>query len=86
MIWGWIDSTIAPPKTSGFLQRKFNGSSTQRRILLNKRVSIYMYTFVCKCLTIDDVEVSRDTGFQDIRPGAGFETGDFVNEKLGGLP
>ena len=24
------------------------------------------------------------TVFQDIRPGAGFETGDFVQEKLGG--
>ena len=23
--------------------------------------------------------------FQEIRPGAGFETGDFVKEKLGGL-
>ena len=24
--------------------------------------------------------------FQEIRPGAGFKTGDFVKEKLGGLP
>ena len=30
--------------------------------------------------------VSRDTVFKEIRPGAGFETGDFVEEKLGGLP
>ena len=29
--------------------------------------------------------VSRDTVFQEIRPGAGFETGDF-DEMLGGLP
>ena len=28
--------------------------------------------------------VSRDTVFQDIRPGVGFKTGDFVEEKLGG--
>ena len=28
--------------------------------------------------------VSRDTVFQKIRPGAGFETGDFVKEKRGG--
>ena len=28
--------------------------------------------------------VSRDTVFQEILPGAGFETGDFVQEKLGG--
>ena len=33
-----------------------------------------------------DVGVSRDTVFQEIRPGAGFETGDFFEEKLGGLP
>ena len=28
--------------------------------------------------------VSRDTVSQEIRPGAGFETADFVEEKLGG--
>ena len=47
-----------------------------------KQVSIYI--IVCKGLTIDDVGVWRDTAFQEIRPG--FETGDFVKEKLGGLP
>ena len=41
---------------------------------------------VCKGLTIDDIGVSRDTVFQKIRPGAAFETGDFVKEMLGGLP
>ena len=34
---------------------------------------------------MDAVGVSRDTMFQKIRPGDGFETGDFVKEKLGGL-
>ena len=39
---------------------------------------------MCKGLAIDDVGVSRDTVFQEIRPGAGFKTGDFfVEEKLG---
>ena len=32
----------------------------------------------------DDVGVARGTAFQEIRPGAGFKTGDFVIEKLGG--
>ena len=43
---------------------------------------------VCKSLSNDDVGVARGiTVFQgDIRPGAGFKTGDFVGEKLGGLP
>ena len=45
-----------------------------------------MYYSVCKGLTIDDIGVSRDTVFQEIRPRAGFETGDFVEEMLGGLP
>ena len=43
-----------------------------------------MYFLVRKGLSIDDVGVSRDTVFQEIRPGAGFEAGDFVKEKLGG--
>ena len=29
--------------------------------------------------------VSRDSVFQEIRPGADFETADFDKEKLGGL-
>ena len=45
-----------------------------------------MYFFVCKDLTIDDIGVSRDTVFHEIRPGAAFETVDFVEEMLGGLP
>ena len=45
-----------------------------------------MHFLVCKGLSIHDVGVSRDTVFQKIRPGAGFETGDFVKEKFGGLP
>ena len=40
---------------------------------------------MCKGLSIDDVGVSRDPAFQEIRPGAGLETGDFVKETLGGL-
>ena len=35
-------------------------------------------------VSIDDVGVSRNTVFQEIRPGAGFETAEFVNEKVGG--
>ena len=40
--------------------------------------------FLCKSL--DDVWVARGTVFHQIRPGAGFKTGDFVEEKMGGLP
>ena len=41
-------------------------------------VTISTYFLLCKGLSIDDVGVSRDTVFQEIRSGAGFETIDFV--------
>ena len=35
----------------------------------------------------DNIEVDWGTEFQEIRPGAGFKTGHFVQEKFGvGLP
>ena len=39
---------------------------------------------VYKGLSSDDVAVARGTVSQEIRPGAGFETGGFDKEKLGG--
>ena len=42
-----------------------------------------MFLF-CTWLSNDDVGVSMDTVFQEVRPEAGFKTGDFVEEKLGG--
>ena len=41
---------------------------------------------VCESLSNDDAGVPRGPEFQEVRPGAGFKTGDFVKEKLGGLP
>ena len=54
----------------------------------HKKNNIYkkLRFFVCEGLSIDGVGVSRDAVFQEIRLGAGFETSDFVEEKLGGLP
>ena len=51
-----------------------------------KNTFIYIYFLVCKGLLLlsnDDVGVARGTAFQEIRPGAGFKTGDFV-EEVGG--
>ena len=45
-----------------------------------------MYFMVCEGLTNDDVGVAREAVYHDTRPGAGFKTVDFVEEKLGGLP
>ena len=45
-----------------------------------------MYFVAREGLSTDDVGVARGTVFQEIRPWAGFKTGDFVQNKLGGLP
>ena len=45
---------------------------------------------ICSCsrMTVDrsHVGVAKGTLFQEIRPWAGFKTGDFVKDKSGGLP
>ena len=43
-----------------------------------------MYLLGCRGLSNDDIEVAGNTVLRGIRPGAGFKTGDFVNETLGG--
>ena len=49
--------------------------------------NIFTYFFVCKGPSNDVVGVAMGTVFQKkISPRAGFKTGDFVTEKLGGLP
>ena len=40
-----------------------------------------IYFLVCKVLSNDGVWVARGNVFQEVRPEAGFETGDFVKEK-----
>ena len=51
----------------------------------HEKKSIFTCVLVCTGLSNDDVGVvARGTVFQDIRPGAGFKTGDFVKEKFGG--
>ena len=54
-----------------------------RKGSVERKVSIYF--LVCKGLSNDGVGVARGTVFQEARPGAGFTTGDFVKEKLGGV-
>ena len=41
---------------------------------------------VRKKLSIVDIGVARDTVFREVQPGTGLKAGDFVKEKLGGLP
>ena len=40
--------------------------------------------FACKGPSNNDVGVARCIVFQETRPGVGFKTSDFVEEKLGG--
>ena len=42
--------------------------------------SILKHFHAFKGLSNDDVGSARDTVFQETRPGAGFETADFVEE------
>ena len=73
-----IDCTIAPPpKPAVFFNKRFRA----RKGTFEKQKKIHL-PFSCvqrsnKGLSIGDVGVSSDTAvFQELRPGAGFETGD----------
>ena len=48
--------------------------------------SISSYVLVREGLLADDVGVAKGTVFQEIRPRAGFKSGDFVEQFLEGLP
>ena len=77
----------AHPKTSDFLQRTVHLAARHKEGYDLKQ-SIHVFSCVQRKAyrSLTSVCVSRDTVLQEIRPGAGFETGDFVEETLGGLP
>ena len=94
------DSTIAPPQNQRYSLTNVSWPAPARHkegYIWNQSIQCFL---VCKGLSIDNVGVSRNTAFREIRQGtgfetgvfreirqgAGFETGDFVIEKLGGLP
>ena len=77
-----ILSTIAPPKNQRF---SFNGRFVAARYEEGcYEKYVFTYSLFREGLSTDDVEVAKGTAFQEIRPWAGFETGDFVREKLRG--
>ena len=49
-----------------------------------KKHKNFIHFLSCQGLSNDDVGVARGTVFQEIRPGVGFKTGDFVEDRLGG--
>ena len=78
------DSTIAPPqKPAIFFNEPFLSLLLDTRKVLHEK-DILTYFRFCEGLSTDDVGVEKDTVFQKIRLWAGFKTGDFVREKLGG--
>ena len=80
------DSTIAPPPkpTISLTDVSWLFDTTRRCICYAK--NIFMYFLVDERVSNDDVGVARAAIFQEIRPKAGFKTGDFVEKMLGGLP
>ena len=48
--------------------------------------NMFTYFLICKGPSNDEAWVARVTVSLEIRPGAGFKTGDFGNETLRGLP
>ena len=47
---------------------------------------VFLYFLAWRGLSKEDVQVVRVTEFQEIRPGAGFISSNFVIDKLGMLP
>ena len=80
------NSTIAPPQNHRFSLRGVSWLLDTRKDYLTK--SLHVYILLCKGLLNQDVGMVKGTTVfqEEIRPGAGFETGHFVKEKLGGLP
>ena len=78
------DSTIQPPLNQRYsLTNGVHGCSARRSMLDENTIFTY-FPAVCKGRSSDDVGGTRGAGFQEIWPVAGFKTGDFVKEKLGG--
>ena len=48
--------------------------------------NVFKYFLVCKELSAIDIGVTMVTVYQEMRPGAGFKTGDFAKENFGELP
>ena len=51
-----------------------------------ENISFNIFLFAKGNQSNDGVGVPRGMTFQELRPGAGFETGGFVKKKLGRLP
>ena len=57
---------------------------TRKDALMNKQNPFRAFPCMQRTIERDGVGATTGTVFQDIRPGAGFKTGNFVEEELGG--
>ena len=80
---GLTDSTITPPPKPAISFTTVSWLLDTSKHAREKNSS--MHFLFCKGRSNDDVGVARRTAFQALRPGAGFKTGDFIQEKMGGL-
>ena len=51
-----------------------------------KKTFSYFFLLAKEGLSNHDIKVARGTVFEEIRPGVGFKTGNFVKEELRRLP
>ena len=67
------DSTIAPPKKQRFSLTNVSWLlDTKKDTVVEKERCPHIFLCAKRGLSIDDVGVSRDTVFQEIRPGSWF--------------
>ena len=74
---------LPPPKPAISFIERFIAARHEEGCYEN---NITLHFLACKGVSNGDVGVARGTVFQAIRLGAGFKIGDFVKEKLRGLP
>ena len=74
-----------PKKPAIFFNERFVAARHEEGRYEQKKKS-FTYSLACKRSSKNEVGVARGIVFQKIRPGAGFDTGDFIQERLWGLP
>ena len=77
-----------PPKPAILCSERFMAARYKEGYYRKQSIHIYIYIYifflVCKGLLIDDVVVSRDTVFQEIRSGAGLKPAISLKKSWGG--
>ena len=74
------DSSIVSPQNQPFSVTVVSWLLGTRKDAMTKHMLIHFFVFFCKGLWNGDVAVARGTFFQEIRPGAGFKTGDSLKK------